>query len=390
MKKLLYSIIIIVILVIAAFAIKFFVDYKHIDVPTSAEATPSLSEFSLPEGFSIEVFAQDLSGARVMQFDPKGNLLVSQPNEGKITSAVNKIVVMDGLNKPHGFVFKCESEVCKMYVAETNALSVFDYDAVTQKASGKKKLLDLPSDGYNQHYTRTITFTADQNTLLISIGSSCNVCDEGDDRRAKIISYDLQTGKVDTKFARGLRNSVFMAMHPVTGALWATEMGRDGLGDDVPPDEVNIIEKGKNYGWPVCYGKNIHDTEFDKKTYIRNPCMEPFETASHIDLQAHSSPLGLAFIPEEGWDEKYWFDLLVAYHGSWNRSEPTGYKIVRIDLDEKGNYIKTEDFITGFLDAKGQKIGRPVDIKVMPGGVIYISDDGAGRIYKVTSSVLPR
>ena len=112
--------------------------------------------------------------------------------------------------------------------------------------------------------------------------------------------------------------------------------------------------------------------------------MEPFETPSFIDLQAHSAPLGLAFIPEEGWDEEYWYNLLVAYHGSWNRTVPTGYKIVRIKMNAKGEYLGTEDFITGWLTKNGEKIGRPVDIKVFSGGVAYISDDDAGMIYRLS------
>lgn len=395
MKKTIYSIAIIIVLLVIAFAINFMVKYKSINIPSQGN-TDSLPEFSLPEGFDMKVFADNVPGARVIQFDPKGNILVSQPGEGKIVAlpdlnsdgvADSVITVVEGLNKPHGFVFKCIEEKCQIYIAETNALSVFDYDTETMKATGKKKLVDLPEDGYNQHYTRSLLFmpSPDENKLLISVGSSCNVCDEGDFKRAKILSYDIKTGILDEEYTRGLRNSVFMAIHPVTGDVWATEMGRDGLGDDTPQDEINIITKGSNYGWPVCYGKNIHDTDFDKKTYIRNPCMEPFEKGSHVDLQAHSAPLGLAFIPEEGWDGAYWHDLIVAYHGSWNRSEPTGYKLVRIDLDEKGNYIKTEDFITGFLNEKGEKIGRPVDVKILPGGVMYISDDGVGKIYRVTA-----
>lgn len=169
-------------------------------------------------------------------------------------------------------------------------------------------------------------------------------------------------------------------------------MGRDNLGDDLPPDEINIIERPSagsgqssipNFGWPICYGKNIHDTNFDKNTYIRNPCMEPFETPSFIDLPAHSAPLGLAFVPEEGWPEEWWYNILVAYHGSWNRSTPTGYKIARLKMNAKGQYLGAEDFISGWLTKDGKKTGRPVDIKVLSGGTAYISDDHAGVIYRL-------
>jgi glucose/arabinose dehydrogenase len=176
-----------------------------------------------------------------------------------------------------------------------------------------------------------------------------------------------------------------MAIHPVSGDIWATEMGRDGLGDNLPPDEINVIHEGKFYGWPICYGKNVHDAAFDTNTYIRNPCQEPTETPSTIDLQAHSAPLGIAFVPEEGWPEDYWYNALVSYHGSWNRSEPTGYKIMRYKLDARGNYLGSEDFLSGFLTKSGA-LGRPVDILIQPAGTIYVSDDKAGVIYRIYRS----
>jgi glucose/arabinose dehydrogenase len=356
--------------------------------------------FTLPDGFSISIYAKDLEAPRVLAWAPSGNFMVSVPSEGKVVELIDKdsdglaethVTVVGGLNKPNGLADRCDGDTCKLYIAETNQVAEYDYDKANMKATNKKKLFDLPGGG--NHFTRDIVFepaspgasqggpAPDENKMLVSIGSSCNVCNEEDDRRAKIMEYDFGTGKL-TEFARGLRNSVFMTIHPVTGAIWATEMGRDLLGDDIPPDEINIVKKGGNYGWPICYGKNIHDDNFDKNTYIRNPCMEPFETPSHIDLQAHSAPLGLAFFPEEGWPEEYWHDMLVAYHGSWNRTVPTGYKIVRFKLDDKGNYQGQEDFITGFIK-DGEVVGRPVDIAIQPGGTIYISDDKAGVIYKV-------
>ena len=360
--------------------------------------------FYLPEGFSISVFARDLKSPRVMAWDPVGNLIVSLPLEGRVVALPDKngdgvadesLIVAEGLNRPHGLATRCDKQGitrCKLYIAETDQVAVYDYDELNLKAVNKKKIADLPGGGI--HYTRTILSlpSPDNDKLLISVGSDCNVCDEEDWRRAKILVVDtdlaesLQPGSLKV-FAAGLRNSVFMTAHPVTGKIWATEMGRDLLGDDLPPDEINIIEEGKNYGWPICYGQNIHDTEFDKKTYIRNPCLELFEASSYIDIPAHSAPLGLAFIPEEGWPQEYWHNLLVAYHGSWNRSVPTGYKVVRYKFDFQGNYLGSEDFITGWLENNEAALGRPVDILVQPGGRIYISDDKAGVIYLVKYKV---
>lgn len=358
------------------------------DIAESIDANET--PLNLPEGFSASIFARDLVNPRVMIYGPDGNIWVSIPSEGKVISlkdadgdgrAETHLVVAENLNKPHGIAVKCD-EKCLVYVAETDQVAVYDFDAKNSKLINKKKLVSLPTGG--NHFTRTIMFmpSPDDNRLLISIGSSCNLCDETDTQRAKILSMNADGSDVKV-FARGLRNSVMMAIHPVNGKIWATEMGRDLLGDNLPPDEINILEEGGNYGWPICYGKNIHDTDFDKNTYIRNPCMEPFEKPSYIDIPAHSAPLGLAFIPEEGWPQEYWHNLLVAYHGSWNRSVPTGYKIVRYKLDSNGKYLGEEDFITGWLK-DGRASGRPIGVLIQPGGIIFISDDTAGVIYKIS------
>lgn len=346
---------------------------------------------TLPPGFSISIFAKNLGKPRVLAYDPIGNLLASIPEEGKVVALPDRDgdgkadqiqTVISGLNNPHGIAFRC-TDTCKLYIAETNQVAAYDYDAKKLIASRKKKIVDLPSGG--GHWTRTLLFMPFPNDhrLLVSVGSSCNVCNESDSRRAKILSLDIESGSLKT-FASGLRNAVFMALHSVSGKIWVTEMGRDLLGDDLPSDEINIINEEKNYGWPICYGKNIHDDNFDPNIYIRNPCMEPFEIPSYIDIPAHSAPLGLAFIPEEGWPQEYWYDLLVAYHGSWNRTEPTGYKIVRYKLGKDGEYEGQEDFITGWLTPDGV-LGRPVDILAHPGGVMYISDDKAGVVYRIVS-----
>ncbi len=168
-----------------------------------------------------------------------------------------------------------------------------------------------------------------------------------------------------------------MTIHPRTKRVWVTEMGRDLLGDDLPPDEINIIDEGGNYGWPFCYGKNVHDGDFDPK--VTHFCREPATVPSSIDIPAHSAPLGLAFFPDEGWPKEFRNDLLVAYHGSWNRSVPTGYKIVRYRLDSEGRFQGVDDFISGWLASDGRSLGRPVDIMIRPEGTIFVSDDKARR-----------
>ncbi len=378
-----------------------------------------------PPGFSIHIFAKNLKGVRDMEYDNAGNVLVSIPSEGKVVALTpdadqdgfsdKTITVIDGLNRPHGLAFSCRKE-CRLYIAESHQVNAYTYDQNALRATFEEKIADLPDGG--NHYTRSIMFlpaspeTASQggpqdesNRLLISVGSTCNVCNESDDRRASIQVVDTDADDPASTlktFARGLRNSVFMSLHPVNGKVWATEMGRDLLGDDIPPDEINIIEEGNDYGWPRCYGKNILDTNF-VKAVANIYCVAT--TPSHIDLEAHSAPLGVAFIPEDpprlaeasrgeagGWPEDWWYDAIVAYHGSWNRSVPTGYKIVRFPLDAEGNATgKPIDFVSGWLvssDVEGLTpdgaLGRPVDIVIHPGGTMFVSDDKAGVIYHIT------
>lgn len=359
-------------------------------LPSTASSSPANATglpLMLPKGFSISIFAKNLPGARVMTFDTFGNLWVSQTSAGKISSLEidkdtglvrNQNAVLQNLKNPHGLAFD-PANPFTLYYAEEDKISKLP----TYSEGEPQKIIDLPAGG--NHFTRTLGFGPD-GRLYVSIGSSCNVCYESDDRRAKIFSLK-NDGSDFKEYARGLRNSVFFIWQPsATGTpqMWATDMGRDLIGDDIPPDEINIVKQGGNYGWPNCYGKNIHDTDFDKNTYFRNPCMEPFEVPSFIDIPAHSAPLGLAFVPQDaaGWPDEYRGNLLVAYHGSWNRSVPTGYKVVRYVFDKNGSVHTTQDFITGWLTPSGA-LGRPVDILIQPNGTMYLSDDKAGVIYQI-------
>jgi len=324
-----------------------------------------------------------------MAFDGNGNLWVSQTKEGQISlleikdgEVINQSTPFRSLKNPHGLAFDPQDPFLLYFAEEDSITKVRTY---SEDRGGK--IADLPSGA--GHFTRTLGFGPD-NRLYVSIGSSCNVCSEKDNRRAKIFSMN-KDGSDFKEFASGLRNAVFFTWSYIDGRMWATEMGRDWLGDDLPPDEINIVEKGKWYGWPWFYGKNVEDYDFSPRS---RPSFVEEPELSYIDLPAHSAPLGLAFVPEDppsheatdgqgGWPEEYWYDLLVAYHGSWNRAEPTGYKVVRVKLDDQGNYLGIEDFISGWLTKDGA-LGRPVDILLQPGGIMYLSDDKAGVIYKIT------
>lgn len=347
-----------------------------------------LLDIELPPGFRIEVFADGLGDSLIsypgpapgprMMLMKDGMLMVSIPNKGLIAvlSDLNKDhkadsvgVFIEGLDRPHGldhydgwFYIAEEDRVIRVKDADNNF--------VAEKETIEVLINDIPTGG---HSTRTVK--VHNGSLYMSVGSSCNVCYEKDVRRAAITRCDLD-GTNCTVFAAGIRNAVGMAFHPLTGKLYATENGRDWLGDDLPPDEINLVEEGKDYGWPVCYGKSIHDTDFDKSTYLRDPCEDP--TPSLIDLQAHSAPLGLNFYYGGSFPEEYIGNLFVCLHGSWNRQEPTGYKIIRINMTD----LTVHDFATGWLQ-NGNVLGRPVDVMVSEDGSLFVSDDNDGRIYGI-------
>ncbi len=397
MKEFIKNLLVVVVGAAILFGAYYYMSNRQINNPISPTPNPSpvpptsggsmtgenATDFPLkvPDNFRIEVFAKNLPGARVMAFDNFGNMWVTRTSAGVITNLQienGKVTaqndVFRNLDRPHGLVFDPQNAGIMYYAEESKVTKVATYSE-----DKGQKIADLPPSG--GHFTRTLGFGPDDR-LYVSIGSSCNVCDESDPRRASIYSMN-KDGSDFKQFAKGLRNTVFFAWSYVDGSMWGTDMGRDNLGDNVPPDEINVLKEGGNYGWPICYGNNVHDTNFDKKTYIRNPCMEPFETPAKVELQAHSAPLGLAFVPEEGWPENMWYDLVVAYHGSWNRSEPTGYKLVQVKIDPKGNVEGVQDFITGWQRGTNP-YGRPVDVLIQPGGTMYVSDDEAGVIYKIT------
>jgi len=347
-----------------------------------------LAQLKAPPGFHISVFAENVDSARLMIFSPGGVLLVSESGEGKVVAlpdpkhagkAARTVTVLDGLNEPHGLAFY----EGKLYVAENDKVRRYDWDETNLRASNPRMLTDLPTGG--GHSTRSLLFHAGK--MYVSAGSSCNVCIEKDPRRAAVMEFNPD-GSAQKIFAKGLRNAVGLAVNPKTDTVWVTVNGRDWLGDDLPPETIYDLGKdGGDAGWPYCYGDRVPDSNFTKPE--DNRCQSVIEPK--VQMQAHSAPLGLAFYEGSMFPPEYRNNIFVAFHGSWNRSVPTGYKVVRVKLDDKGlPQGGAEDFITGWLAPgemkKGRWMGRPVGIVFSSDGAMYLSDDAAGVIYRIIYS----
>ncbi|NWJ98407.1 MAG: sorbosone dehydrogenase family protein [Chloroflexi bacterium] len=341
----------------------------------------------VPPGFSVSLYSSLPSAPRFGTISPDGLLFVSLMGAGQIVilrdngsgTAQAPLIFAEGLNGPHGLAFHEDQGQIYLYVAENNRVSRFPYKKGQARADKRETIVaNLPSGG--GHSTRTIAFGPD-GKMYIAAGSSCNVCEEQDPRRAAITQYSAM-GTGERVFARGLRNEVGLAFHPDTGELWGTENGRDNLGNDLPPDEINIIRDGGNYGWPYCFSNQVYDTDFGRKEAAY--CKTTIPPA--LPMQAHSAPLGITFYTAQQFPSDYRGDAFVAFHGSWNRAPKTGYKVVQLQV-ENGRPVRYNDFVTGWLDDSTQREwGRPVDVIVAPDGSLFITDDSANAVYRVTYS----
>ena len=321
----------------------------------------------VPPGFKIDVFAGNLQGVRYLALGPGNVVYASQPGSGvvvKLTGAT-PVVVASGLKGPFGIAFRHDT----MYVAEEGDVKRFDPGSAAPVTIVAK----VPRGG---HSTRTILFGPD-GKLYLAVGSSCNLCKEDDSLRAAVTQFnpDGSGGRI---FAKGLRNTVGLAFNAKTGELWGGNNDRDNLGDDLPPEHINIIKDGRNYGWPECYLPGKPNPEYGTADCSN---VEP----PAITIQAHSAPLGLAFYTGTQFPREYRGDAFVTLHGSWNRSVPTGAKVVRVEVDSAGRRaVGVEDFIVGWQRPDGSRWGRPVGLLVLPDGSLLVSDDYGGKIWRVS------
>jgi glucose/arabinose dehydrogenase len=336
----------------------------------------SADDLHVPSGFSISVVSTRVPDARFMTFAPNGDLLIAQMSRGRVVALkpsdspqADPAVVVSGVPLAHGLAMHGDL----LYVAGERGVTRVRYPAADQSPTAL--FSDMPQGGEHNH--RAIAVAAD-GSIFVSSGSTCNVCAEPDPRFATVLRYDAD-GAHGSIYASGLRNASGLAFDD-QGKLWAVINGRDNIGDELPPDELVEIKNKANYGWPYCYagrGVRLPNPEY----HDPSKCVgtEP----SAFNLQAHSAPLQIAFYYGARFPARYRGALFVAFHGSWNRSVKTGYKVVVVFFKD-GRPEHVEDFATGWLGADQSVGGRPAGLAVGPDGSLYISSDTTGYIYRVT------
>lgn len=334
----------------------------------------------LPVGFHIDLYAQDVRNARSMALSPNGTLFVGTRTAGQVYALVDsdgdhkadrKYIIARGLNMPNGVAFRDGA----LYVAEVHRVLKFDHIEENLEEPPAPTVVNdsFPDDG--SHGWKFIRFGPD-GKLYVPVGAPCNVCEPPGPLFAAITRMDPDGGGLEI-YAQGVRNSVGFDWHPQTHELWFTDNGRDMLGDDIPPDELNHAPQGgMHFGFPYCHGKDIADPEFSGK----HSCSE--FNAPAQELGPHVASLGMRFYTGEMFPEEYRDQIIIAEHGSWNRSKKIGYRLmlVRLKDDQPVSY---EVFAQGWK--QGENVwGRPVDIQQMPDGSLLVSDDYAGAIYRIS------
>ena len=344
-----------------------------------------LEKLRLPEGYGIDVFAESLENARSIAYAGDGLVFVSTREEDHIYAvqdtngdmrADRTWVIGEGFNSPNGIALMGED----LYLATIN--QILRYPNIRQRLDnpGEPELVygGYPTDQH--HGWKFISFGPD-GKLYIPVGAPCNICDRDEDGYSNITRLDVKAANPEPEiYARGVRNSVGFTWHPESRELWFTDNGRDMLGDDIPPCELNRVPasaQNPHFGYPFCHGGTISDPEFGDK----RACSEFIAPAQN--LGPHTAPLGMEFVTAEGWDN-WKGQAFIAEHGSWNRTVPIGYRITRVPVSaDHSAGTGYEVLIDGWLDPDGTAWGRPGDLEFLPDGSMLISDDMAGVLYRV-------
>lgn len=339
---------------------------------------------NLPPGFRVKLFANGLNNVRWMGVSPEGVVYATVRDDGRVVTlpdadkdgvADEVKTFADGFEQLHGIDFKDGA----VYVATEKQVIRLEDTNKDGVADQRLVMIDgFPAGG--NHLTRTIVFGPD-GMMYVSMGSECNACIDPDPRQAAISRY-TPDWKFDKVYAKGLRNAVGFLFHPITKQMWATNNGRDMLGDDLPPETIHNVREDGDYGYPYCYGDRVPDeTQEPPPGY----CEQVDRPA--VLMQAHSAPLGLAFYMADHFPSQFKGDMFVAFHGSWNRSQYTGYKVARIRFkdnqpDTSAGDLLVEDFATGWQQGNSAW-GRPVQPIVAPDGLLLLTDDTANVIYSI-------
>ncbi|MGE5679558.1 MAG: PQQ-dependent sugar dehydrogenase [Bacillota bacterium] len=344
-----------------------------------------LSKLKMPEGFRAEVYTKGLKGPRMIVQSKTGVVYITSPKAGSVFAlydtkkkgiADKVTTVIKGIKNVHGIAINEN----RLYLCSPEKLLVCDIMQDGSLSKPKTLIDNLPEGG--RHENRTIGFGPD-GLLYISVGSSCNACAEKNKEHATILRTAID-GSRRTVYASGLRNTIGFGWHPKTKQMWGMDQGSDWRGSDTPPEELNRLEEGRDYGWPYCYSKALPDKEMDQPENTTKDDFCKKTTPSVLDYQAHSSPIAMVFYDADMFPKEYKGDAFIAFHGSWNRTVPVGYKIVRVRFDKNGSAEKFEDFITGFLIENGKaQFARPAGLCVLNDGSLLISDDSNGTVYRI-------
>ncbi|TRY31420.1 PQQ-dependent sugar dehydrogenase [Aliiglaciecola sp. M165] len=356
---------------------------------TSSSLGLALDKLSLPDGFSISVYAENVKNARQMAIGKTGIVYVGSRGEGKVHAVVDEnkdgiaekvVLIAEGLTMPSGLTYKDGD----LYVSEVSQILKYENidSTYTKSPQGKVVVDGLPSEKH--HGWKNIDFGPD-GWLYVPVGAPCNICETVNDGKfddpmfSSILKVDLSSGEKQW-VAKGVRNSVGFDWHPQTKELWFSDNGRDWMGDDIPPCEINRVSKeGQHFGYPYFHGGTIADPEFGEGKKASD-YVHP-----ELNLGAHVAPLGIHFYQGSQFPAEYKKTLFVAEHGSWNRSSKVGYRVM-MAMVENNKITDYRPFIDGFLNSDDTAWGRPVAMLTLPDGSLLVSDDFADAIYKVTYS----